>query len=238
MGIGNTIKGYLEICRISNLPSIWTNVLCAVILATGQFSWEGYLMQALALSCYYLAGICLNDVCDAAYDGIHRPSRPIPSGRVSLRGAWILIILLFATATLTLLRTSFRQGLFAAFLLITIIVWYDIYHKQNPFSVLLMATCRFLVFAVASLALTGKMPTALIVAGGIQFAYVVCLSIVARYENSRQAPFPIPVIPLMLAGIPLLDGIILAVFVHPSWILAGIGGAMLMFVGQKYFRGD
>lgn len=238
MGIGKTIKSYLEICRITNLPSIWTNVLCVVILATGQFSWEGYLMPALALSCYYLAGMCLNDVCDAAYDGSHRPSRPIPSGRVSLRGAWILIILLFATGTLALLGTSFRQWLFAAFLLITIIVWYDLYHKQNPFSVLLMASCRFLVFAVASLALTGKMATAVIVAGGIQFAYVVCLSIVARYENSRQEPFPIPVIPMMLAGIPLLDGIILTVFVHPSWILAGIGGAMLMLAGQKYFRGD
>lgn len=236
--MGKAIKGYLEICRISNLPSIWTNVLCAVILSIGQFSLEGYLLPALALSCYYLAGMSLNDVCDVAYDGINRSSRPIPSGRVSLRGAWILIILLFATGTLTIMGTPFRQGLYAAFLLIFLIVWYDFHHKHNPFSVLLMASCRFLVFAVVSLALTGKMSTIVIVAGGIQFTYVVCLSIVARYENSRQTPFQIPIIPLMLAGIPLLDGMLMTVFVHPLWFLAGLAGAVLMLVGQKYFRGD
>ena len=238
MGIGNTIKSYLELCRITNLPSIWTNVLCAVVLATGHFSWSGYLLAGIALSCYYLAGMCLNDVCDAEYDRLQRPFRPIPSGRASRRGAWILISLLFTIGTLTLLGTPFRQGLYAAFLLIVLIVWYDLHHKHNPFSVLLMASCRFLVFAVASLALTGKMSTIVIVAGGIQFAYVVCLSIVARYENNRQTPFPIPVIPLMLAGIPLLDSIMLTVFVYPSWLLAGIGGAMLMLAGQKLFRGD
>ena len=238
MGIGKTIRACLEICRISNLPSIWTNVLCAIILATGRFSWEGYLLPALALSCFYLAGMCLNDISDAEYDAVHRPSRPIPSGGVSLRGAWILTILLFATGTVSLMGTSFRQGLYTAFLLMVIIVWYDLDHKKNPFSVLLMASCRFLVFAVASQAITGKLPAVVIVAGVIQFAYVVCISIIARHENSKPNPFSIPVVPLMLAGISLLDGIMLAVLVKPPWLLAGIGGAVMMLAGQKYVRGD
>lgn len=238
MNIGKTIKGYLDICRISNLPSIWTNVLCAAILATGRLTWRGYLLSALSLSCYYLAGMCLNDLCDAVNDAFHRPSRPLPSNRVSRRGAWVLTILLFAAGTLLLLCTPFRQGLYAALLLMVLIIWYDLAHKQNPFSVLLMASCRFLVFAVASLAMTGKMSLAVIVAGGIQFAYVVCISIVARYENGRTTTFSIPVIPLMLAGISLMDGIVLAVFGHTPWLLAGIGGALLMLAGQKYVRGD
>ena len=238
LGAWKTFRGYLTLCRVSNLPSIWTNVLCAIILATGRFSWEGYLLPALALSCFYLAGMCLNDISDAEYDAVHRPSRPIPSGSVSLRGAWILTILLFATGTVSLMGTSFRQGLYAAFLLMVIIVWYDLDHKKNLFSVLLMASCRFLVFTVASLAITGKMPAVVIVAGGIQCAYVVCISIIARHENSKPTPFSIPVIPLMLAGISLLDGIMLAVLVQPPWLLAGIGGAVLMLAGQKYVRGD
>ena len=77
-----------------------------------------------------------------------------------------------------------------------------------------------------------------IVAGGIQFACVVGISIVARYENSKQAPFLIPVIPLMLTEICLLDGIILAVLVQSLWLVVGIGGALLMLAGQKYVRGD
>jgi len=235
---GKTIKGYLDICRISNLPSIWTNVLCATILATGCFSWRMYLPPALALSCYYLAGMCLNDICDAQLDAVQRPSRPIPSGRVSARGAWILTIALFTTGTVTLLFTPFSQGLVAAFLLIGMIVWYDLNHKQNPFSVLLMASCRFLVFTVTSLAITGTMSVVIVVAGGIQFAYVVSISVVARYENSRPTPFPMPVIPLMLAGICLLDGILLAILWQPLGLLTGICGAILMLAGQKYVRGD
>jgi len=238
VGIGKNIKAYLDICRVSNLPSIWTNVLCAVILATGQFSWSTYLLSTLALSCYYLAGMCLNDLCDAAYDGIHRPTRPLPSGRVSHFGAWILIVSLFAVGTITLLGTPFKQGLYAAFLLIAVIVWYDLHHKHNPFSVLLMASCRFLVFAVVSLSITGRMPGIVIVAGGIQCAYVVCISIVARYENNRHTAFSMPVIPWMLAGIPLMDGLLLASLVRPLWMLAGIGGSILMLAGQKEIRGD
>ena len=238
MAFGKTFKGYLDICRISNLPSVWTNVLCAALLATGRFSWGEFLLPAFALSCYYLAGMCLNDICDEAYDGLNRPSRPIPSGRVSRCGAWILTITLFSIGTAPILLTSSRLGLCAAVLLISVIVCYDLYHKQNPFSVLLMATCRFLVFAVASLVLTGKMPVVVILTGGIQFAYVVCISIVARYENNLPMPFSLPVIPLMLAGISLLDGLILAVLWNPSWLLAGVGGAVLMLAGQKYIRGD
>jgi len=238
MGIGVAIKGYLDLCRVSNLPSIWTNVLCAVVLASGRFSWAGYLLPVLALSCYYLAGMCLNDVCDAAYDGMHRPSRPIPSGRVSVTGALVLTIVLFSFGTLLVLAAPFRQGLYAAFLLVALIIWYDLHHKRNPFSVLLMASCRFLVFVVAALAITGSMPTLVLFAAGIQFAYVVCLSLVARHENSRATPFPLPIIPLMLAGIPLVDGMLLAVLVQPAWLVAGGGGALLMLAGQKYIRGD
>ena len=238
MGIGKTIKGYLDICRISNLPSVWTNVLCAVILAGGKFSWAGLLPPALALSCFYLAGMCLNDICDAAYDAAHRPSRPIPSGRVSYRGACALTLTLFAIGMLALLETPFRQGWYASMLLVAFIVWYDLDHKQNPYSVLVMAVCRFMVFAVASLAVTGRMAGVVILAGGIQFAYVVSISIVARYESRRPTPFSIPVIPLMLAGISLLDGFILAALGHPLWLLAGMGGALLMLAGQKIVRGD
>lgn len=42
----------------------------------------------------------------------------------------------------------------------------------------------------------------------------------------------------MLAGISLLDGMILAVLVEAVWLLAGLGGAALMQGGQKYVRGD
>ncbi|MBI5656794.1 MAG: UbiA family prenyltransferase [Geobacter sp.] len=233
-----TIKGYLDLCRVTNLPSVWTNVLCALLLATGRFSWQGYLFPAFALSCYYLAGICLNDLCDAAYDRVNRPSRPIPSGTVTPRGALLLTLALFTAGTLPFLAAPHVEGLLAAILLMAVIVWYDFRHKRNPLSVLLMALCRLLVFAVTALAATGRLSALPALAGALQFAYVVCISLVARHENARAASFPFPVIPLMLAGIPLLDGVLLALLVSPAWLLAGLCGSILMLIGQRFVRGD
>jgi 4-hydroxybenzoate polyprenyltransferase len=238
VGIARTVKGYLDLCRITNLPSIWTNVLCASVLAAGLFSWQGFMIPAMSLSCFYLAGMCVNDICDAGHDRVHRPSRPIPSGSVSPQGALFLTGILFLSGAGLLLKAPHRQGFYASFLLLVVIVWYDLNHKQNPFSVLLMASCRFLVFVVTSLAMTGTIAAAIWCAAAIQFSYVVCISLVARFENRRPFPFTLPVIPLMLAGIPLLDGIILAVVINMKWLLAGIAGALLMQAGQRIIRGD
>jgi len=232
------LKAYLELCRISNLPSIWTNVLCAFLLTSGAFSWPAYLVPALSLSCFYLAGMCLNDICDAGHDRIHRPARPLPSGRVSTTGAWLLTLSLFAAGFALLLTVPHRQSLYVAALLAAAIILYDLRHKKNPLSVLLMASCRLLVFAVTAVAVSGEMTAVLLAASGVQFAYVICISLVARKENSRSVPFTLPVIPLMLTGICLLDGIMLAVLVKPVWLLAGIAGGTIMFAGQRFVKGD
>jgi 4-hydroxybenzoate polyprenyltransferase len=232
------IKAYLALCRVSNLPTIWTNVLAGCLLAGGEFAPAAYLLLAVALSCFYLAGMSFNDVCDVEHDRLNRPSRPIPAGRVSLRAARILTLALFATGLLLLSLAPHLSGLAAGVLLLLAIVAYDLRHKQNPFSVLLMAACRFLVFVVASLALTGRLSVGVLVAGGVQFFYVVTISLVARHENSRATPFPFPVIPAMLAGISLLDGIVLAILFAFPWLLAGVAGALLTWAGQRYVRGD
>jgi 4-hydroxybenzoate polyprenyltransferase len=101
-----------------------------------------------------------------------------------------------------------------------------------------MAGCRLLVFLLTGLAVSGALAKMVVAAGVLQFVYVVLLSMVARHENQRAQPFRVPVIPLMIAGISLLDGLIMAVGVHPLWLFAGIAGAVLTLQGQKYFRGD
>jgi len=233
-----TLKAYLDLCRVSNLPTVWTNVLVACLLASGQFAPVSYLLLAFALSCFYLAGMSFNDICDVEHDRLQRPSRPIPAGRVSLRNARILTVALFATGMLLLSAAPHLNGAAAGVLLLLAIVTYDLHHKGNPFSVLLMASCRFLVFVVAALALTGQLSVWVLVAGGVQFFYVITISLVARHENSRASPFPFPVIPAMLAGISLLDGIMMAVLFSFPWLLAGVAGSLLTWAGQRYVRGD
>jgi hypothetical protein len=42
----------------------------------------------------------------------------------------------------------------------------------------------------------------------------------------------------MLASISFIDGIMMALFASPFWLLAGMGGAVFTHLGQRYVRGD
>ncbi len=233
-----TFKAYLDLCRVSNLPTVWTNVLAASLLATSRFPPADYLLLALALSLFYMGGMSLNDVCDLRHDRAKRPGRPIPSGRISPRQAVVFTVALFAGGLLLLALAPDPRGVAAGVPLLAAIVAYDLHHKGNPWSVLLMAACRFLVFAVVALALTGGLTGPVLLAGGVQFLYVVGISLVARHENTRGMPYPFPVIPTMLAGISLVDGLVMAILVSPAWLAAGVAGALLTGAGQRWVRGD
>ena len=49
----NSFKAYLALCRVSNLPTVWTNVLAACLLAGGGCEAASFMLLALALSCFY-----------------------------------------------------------------------------------------------------------------------------------------------------------------------------------------
>lgn len=234
----NTLKAYLDLCRVSNLPTVWTNVLAAMLLATGSFMPGEYLLLAFALSCFYLAGMSFNDLCDLEHDRRHRPGRPLPSGRVTILGARMLTLALFAGGFLALALAPRPSGLVAGLALLAAIVAYDLRHKGNPFSVLLMAACRGLVFVVVGLALTDTLQPLLLLGAAVQFSWVVFVSLAARHEVRRGVPYPFPLVPALIAGIALVDGLLLAVLVAPAWFAAGVVGALLTWVGQRYVRGD
>ncbi|MCP3953431.1 MAG: UbiA family prenyltransferase [Desulfobacterales bacterium] len=232
------IKPFFELCRVSNLPTVWTNVLAAVVLSGGAFPWAGFIVLAGSMSLYYSAGMCLNDICDVKQDARNRPLRPIPSGRITRTNALIITVLLFVAAFALLGCAPFQRALYGGFVLTVVIVLYDRFHKAHPLSVLLMATCRLLVFVITGIAVSGSLGLIVALGGGAQFIYTLALSIVARYENHRDRPFSIPVIPLMIAGMSLLDGVVMAICVAPAWFIAGLAGAMLTRYGQRYVRGD
>jgi len=234
------LRTYLTLLRVSNLPTVWSNVLAAVLLSGAPFSWAPFLTLLVALSLLYSGGMALNDLCDAAVDRVQRPDRPIPAGRIGLGKVQLLTALLFVCA-LALLGTlpHGAGGAGAGVLLTLVIVAYDLYHKGNPWSVLLMAGCRFMVFLVAGFGVAGRLACAVVTLGLIQFGYITLVSLVARYENRRAGGFPFPLIPLLLAGICLVDGGFLSGALRaPVWMAAGVGGMLLTIAGQKYVRGD
>jgi 4-hydroxybenzoate polyprenyltransferase len=234
----SAIKPYLSLCRVSNLPTVATNALAAVVLTGAGFGWSAFLLLLVSVSAFYGAGMCLNDRMDVAADRIAKPFRPLPSGRVSLRGATVLTGALFAAGLLPLFLVPFPRTAGFGLLLGLFIVAYDLFHRAHPSTVLLMGACRAMVFVVCAVAVTGGVPGPVALVGSLQFLYVLAISLVARFENGRKRPFAFPVIPVMIAGISLIDGAAMAFFASPLWIAAGIGGALLTLFGQRYVRGD
>lgn len=143
-------RALLELCRISNLPTVWTNVIAAWVIASGGVNWRPELLWLLiGASLVYSAGMILNDTFDAAWDREKRPERPIPSGRIGLGTAWAIgIVGLVAGYAVMVFLGGAGWGITG--LLLAAIVLYDAYHKPWSGSVVIMGLCRTLLYLTAA----------------------------------------------------------------------------------------
>ncbi len=238
-----TIKPLLALCRISNLPTVWMNLLTAMVLIQqarpDAVAWHWFPLLALSLSAFYCGGMVLNDLCDYQWDKQHQPYRPLAVGSVSIKMAAFIACLLFGTGFLIVAFTPFAQaGLAAALALFASIAIYDIFHKKTAASILVMGLARALVFVVVLMALVADWLPWVLAAAALQFIYTLSLTFVARYEHMRGKPYSGPVIPRMIAAMALLDGLVLALLVSPIWLVAGVAMMLLTRFGQRYVRGD
>lgn len=185
----------LVLGRVSNLPTLWSNVLAGAALSGAPLAPEmptPLLLAALlvALSVMYLAGMYLNDAFDAAIDRAERPDRPIPAGRVSARAVFIAGFALLATGLVLIIAVAGVTGrgaapVAAALALAAAIVAYDVHHKANRFSPVVMGLCRALVYVTAALMLAPAAP-ALWPAAAMLLSYLVGLTYAAREEHLGQ----------------------------------------------------
>ncbi len=236
------LKTWLALCRVSNLPTVWMNVLAATALAASageqHFPLIFSILLMLALTCFYTGGMAFNDYCDRHWDAQHQPYRPIPAGKLSARKALLVSLTLFTTGLLLLALTPHRLGILAGLGLLTLIVAYDLFHKRHWLTILLMAGTRFGVYLVTSYALTGSAITAIVILGLIQCLWTLLVTTVARLENRLPQGYPFPLIPWMIAAMGLVDGIVLAFLLSPLWLVAGVVTLLLTRWGQQYVRGD
>jgi 4-hydroxybenzoate polyprenyltransferase len=141
----------LTLGRVSNLPTIWTNTLAGVVLAGGTVGDARLLPLLVAFSLCYVAGMFLNDAFDRDFDAKFRPERPIPSGRVTATAVFGAGFGMLAAGSGLLVWVGFGadggtgwRPVISGATLAAAIVFYDVYHKQNPLSPLVMGLCRML----------------------------------------------------------------------------------------------
>ena len=223
----------LRLGRVSNLPTVWTNVLAGIALAGGEARPLLVVPIGSGVSLLYVAGMYLNDAFDRHWDAAHRPERPIPSGEVSARAVFAAGFALMATglAVLAVFLES-RRALASGLALAALIVIYDISHKRNPLAPLVMGLCRVAVYATAALAVAPRPPRALYVGGIVLLAYMVSLTLIARHEAGNPG---LPrLVGALLAGICLLDAGMLLVLGRPLLAaLAALGFPLTLALQRR-----
>ena len=231
----------LRLGRVSNLPTVWTNMLAAMVLSGSTAMDARALPLLLALPLFYVGGMYLNDAFDAEIDARERPERPIPSGEIGRAAVFVLGFGMLALALVILigLQASFDTGTgwwpFVAGLgLAAAIVFYDWYHKANPLSPLVMGLCRVLVYVTTGLCFVVPLPADLLIGAALLLSYLIGLTYVAKQENLGEVK---NMWPLAFLGAPVVAGVVYALsepLVWPFWIAFVIWiGVALRFVRRR-----
>ncbi len=179
------IRAWLELARISNLPTVWTNVTAGWLLAGGALENPTLLWMLLAGSLLYTGGMILNDAADVKFDREHRKERPIPSGRVSASAAWSVGLgMLVAGWLVAVFLGGACWGITSA--LVGCILFYDFYHKPWAGAVWVMGMCRVLLYLMPGMPCQSGacIPWWLevIIPALALGAYIVGLTMIARME--------------------------------------------------------
>jgi 4-hydroxybenzoate polyprenyltransferase len=210
------IRAWLELARLSNLPTVWTNVTAGWLLAGGTLQNPLLGWMLLAGSLLYTGGMILNDAADAQFDAEHRRERPIPSGRASLSAAWAIgFSLLIIGWYVAVVLGGACWGITSA--LVGCILFYDFYHKPWIGAIWVMGACRVLLYLMPGMPCqtTAGIPWWLPV--GLPAlalgAYIVGLTLIARMEAQGSASFwrsglarLLLWMPGILAALRLFDG--------------------------------
>jgi len=196
-------KTLLTVGRVSNLPTVWTNVLAAVILSQASFTLAGEVSfyaiswTLLALSLIYIAGMYLNDAFDADWDRKQGNMRPIAKGDIALKTVWgigvsLLILSVLVLSAIYALTGSgihhwyeYLYGFFAALFLAAMIVSYNCYHKQFAHSAFIMGACRLSVYLIAALLLT-EITHLVVIAAVSLLLYIAGLTYLAAHEHKNK----------------------------------------------------
>lgn len=229
-------RAYLLLARVSNLPTVWTNVLAGSVLASAS-DVRAVALVAVAMSLLYSAGMWMNDACDAASDARARSDRPVPNGDVSRREVWIGTIVLAALgfAALAVSHVS-ASAMLWALVLCAAIAYYNVRHKTDALGPLAMGLCRGLLYIVAASAASATVPLQVWFGAAVLTAYVLGLTFVGKTLGPRAGS----VMPWLIAGISLVDALVILTMapgVPLLWVMIAVAGFITTLAGQRVVPG-
>jgi heme O synthase-like polyprenyltransferase len=244
--MGN-IRDYLILIRIPNLFTIPSNVMVGFsqLVLLNNANWTTLLILIVTSLLLYTVGIVLNDYIDRQIDRRERPTRPLPSGRISARSALILVLV----ATLSsILAAAYVSSLTLIIVLIIIgtILAYDCWLKSSTFGHFVMALSRVfnIVLGFSPLLFlpfsNNNDLIRIVVILSSMFIYVFTISYLSKFETgalSKKINYTVSVpsistIPILLALFTIMGYFKLdLLFILPIFI-----GMLLITFGKRYVR--
>lgn len=188
---------YLQLMRAPAVFTALSNILAAhIILTQGAFLWPELVLLLGATAALYSGGMVLNDWFDYDTDCQQRPSRPLPSGKVSRQHALLFgAVLLIAGVSLAALAGS--RSFYIALVIVALVLLYDGLLKRSNTGVFVMAGCRYFnwLLGLSLLPLDAQswlLPLPV-------FIYIVALTTLSRQEESAASPNSIIAVMLTIA---------------------------------------
>lgn len=190
-------RAWLEIMRISNAPTVVSNGIAGAVLgalavdpaARLQLLDLRWLAILSPLACY-IGGMVLNDAFDATIDARERPSRPIPSGRISRSAAFVAGVSLLAAGVGIAAFTGPALAAVGAGTLAVLVVAYNAVHTLTAASVVLLALCRALAAFVPMAVFArdaGAIASGVLIHPALLAGWTLLLSVLARGEVKPDA---------------------------------------------------
>lgn len=231
-----SVRTALKLGRVSNLPTVWTNVLAGTVLSGAAPAADVVLSVGVAASLLYVAGMYLNDAFDHRWDAEHRAERPIPMGEVDARTVFVAGFGMMAAGLVVLLvGPGGPRAFVAGLVLAALIVLHDVSHKKNPVAPLVMGLCRVAVYVVAARAAAPTSAPTLYGGAAFLLIYLVMLSLIARDETKN--PKTPRLVRRLIAGICLIDGAQVLVLGAPWLAGACAGGFVVTLLLQRRVAG-
>jgi hypothetical protein len=150
------LRSYFQLVRIPAVFSSMSNAYAgwwiggaiAVGLGSQRAPVTSLLLGLIAAGLYLLAGMALNDIADLEVDRKERPERPLPSGAIPLRNAWMLVAGFFILGLLCQSIANPVSAVVGLFLVAAIFL-YNFVLKSTFLGPLSMGLCRVLNLAGA-----------------------------------------------------------------------------------------
>ena len=210
---------WLQLIRVAALPTALADVWLGAAVV-GQFNLLDLVWLSLISLALYTAGMILNDVCDVATDRVENPTRPLPSGQISLvraRNAGLVLLAVGVAVALTVGQRTATTALILALLIVS----YDFFLKATPLGPVNMGMCRAANVALG-MSLASDVPLMPLHALPI-LLYIVALTLLSRREAGRPAIRRI--VTFALVGIIPLQALVALISGH-----AGAAGCILLLL--------